>query len=413
MGKRQASSAAVSGAAKVPKGPPTDLELLSKILEDFEEYKSIAAELLLKALPRTAGVERFDEQDESCGRIREALQTAREKCISSQATLQSEITAAKIVVESSQAKVKEAEEVTVQFEQDLAAKAEHLNSQKQERADALKEHNKVERVANSFTNQIESLRQAISKLSATITGPLSDLLEGPVSQDGVQRVVEMLLLCAAEKALVAASSGALLTAPSARGDFDKVTIELIQKLLNCKLHELEQELAEQVPQQEATGHELIGLWALGDILQEKIVAFEQTMEQAKANIADLKTAAVNATKEVTEQEKELSNILVKQTLEEMKVQDIDVAAAAFERLVAAEAAAVAAAEAAAAEAAAASEAAAAVSEAVEQDVETHDAAAAAADVVDEKVAESVFAKSPAGSPVSHGNALNVPTPMVG
>lgn len=388
MGKRAASGA--SAAKKVP----TEFEIVTAILTEFETSKGSAKAILSKALPKASGLERTDEQEQARDQVFEALTSARQQVVEKQVPYEAQLQEVNAAVAQLEAAASAAASEAGLKQQALATQEESLKEAKAEHATIIAEHAKAEKSGKTFTKRGDKLREETSRYAAAVE-TLAALLQGLAPEGSVKLIISALEGCGPEQALLAAALGALELAPDARGTFDKLTIDSVNEVLTSRLHELQKELADRKPEEASQQAELLGLWALADVEREKNEALEQALEKAKAELVELRKSLTETRKQADNEQKGMTDILVQKTLDEAKVAEIDKVLAIFDRLAAAEVV---------------------VPEPVAEDVvmEAVDAADQANMEVDEAAAkdleaESSLSKSPA---VSHGNALHLPTPMV-
>jgi len=143
----------------------------------------------------------------------------------------------------------------------------------------------------------ESLKQAKEQHDRVSQGPLQKFLEGAAFRSekaeakAVQDIQEHLQAIRAEKTLVAAVEGALLMVPESRSDFDIVTIDAIKEVMLKNYEEINEQLQERAAAEREDSAEMLGLWALVDVTQEKEKSALEahSVEEAKLKEAKAKT----------------------------------------------------------------------------------------------------------------------------
>lgn len=178
-----------------------------------------------------------------------------------------------------------------------AGKAEELAEAQVQSYTAQSEHDKAERSGRSEREAGESLKQAKEQHDRVSQGPLQKFLEGAAFRSekaeakAVQDIQEHLQAIRAEKTLVAAVEGALLMVPESRSDFDIVTIDAIKEVMLKNYEEINEQLQERAAAEREDSAEMLGLWALVDVTQEKEKSALEahSVEEAKLKEAKAKT----------------------------------------------------------------------------------------------------------------------------
>lgn len=136
-------------------------------------------------------------------------------------------------------------------------------------AAAQENHTQAESVKQQVEEDMNTQRTKRDKAAAILDGPLSMLRDGgwgdaESCEDSITTVKEFLENMSVENALVAATAGALRLQPDQRRAFDKVIEEGVVNAFTSHVAKLEADLAEGKEEEEHSGAEALGLWAIWD-----------------------------------------------------------------------------------------------------------------------------------------------------
>ncbi|CAE8672541.1 unnamed protein product [Polarella glacialis] len=368
----------------------TDAQKVAKFFPEFEQHSAQLADaqvvqtvlLGLEEVKRSAAERQvtFDPQVEALKEVTRKCEAARDAAVAAEATAAA----------------------------DLELKAGLRKAAQDEADSATMEQSNVNVDGQVAAEICEELRaeQAAGWAVAEMLGKDAAAQE---AEADVEAVTTYLTGIRAEATLVAAVAGVLALKAAERGPFDLVTLESLSEVLAAKALQVEEQLALSTPAEREAKSEMLGLWALTEVLNEKLQAHGEASTQAQAAVVAAKAAVKAAKKELQLQNRAEGNLLAEQYLEGEKVEEVAVAILALQRLAVvaeAEAAVVAEAEAVAlaeAEAAAASlqaaaeaqaEAAVAASIQAAAEAEAEAAAAASLQAAAEGEAEAVAAPAP-------------------
>eukprot|EP00933_Yihiella_yeosuensis_P052824 TRINITY_DN50944_c0_g1_i1.p1 TRINITY_DN50944_c0_g1~~TRINITY_DN50944_c0_g1_i1.p1 ORF type:complete len:274 (+),score=104.32 TRINITY_DN50944_c0_g1_i1:65-886(+) len=246
-----------------------------------------------------------------------------------------------VSIEQAQAEIEKAEQNLQVAIAVAKSKQEILGSLQEESKNCRKEHQKAERAhkaltkkSHEFQKEQQQIQDAVEKLPA--------ITDDDQAIADVERALEAVR---AEKALVAAARGAL--GAKTRGFFDQETIEEIKQVFAVRLTDLEQALAESAPAEKEADSELLGLWALCEVCDEKVskaqedsTAAEESVKVIEAKISILQGHLVKCQKAAAKEQaaREAAEAAANEDVEmseatEEKTQDVEMAEAPQEEKV--------------------------------------------------------------------------------
>eukprot|EP00442_Polarella_glacialis_P028223 CAMPEP_0115121018 /NCGR_PEP_ID=MMETSP0227-20121206/46018_1 /TAXON_ID=89957 /ORGANISM="Polarella glacialis, Strain CCMP 1383" /LENGTH=425 /DNA_ID=CAMNT_0002522761 /DNA_START=74 /DNA_END=1351 /DNA_ORIENTATION=- len=363
----------------------TDAQKVAKFFPEFEQHSAQLADaqvvqtvlLALEEVKRSAAERQvtFDPQVEELKEVTRKCEAARDAAVAAEATAAADL--------------------------ELKAAQDEADSATMEQSNV----NVDGRVAAEICEELRA-EQAAGRAVAEMLGKDAAAQE---AEADVEAVTTYLTGIRAEATLVAAVAGVLALKAAERGPFDLVTLESLSEVLAAKALQVEEQLALSTPAEREAKSEMLGLWALTEVLNEKLQAHGEASTQAQAAVVAAKAAVKAAKKELQLQNRAEGNLLAEQYLEGEKVEEVAVAILALQRLaVVAEAEAAVVAEAEAVALAEAEAAAASLQAAAEAQAEA--AVAASIQAAAEAEAEAADAASLQAAAEAEAEAVAAPAP---
>merc|ERR1712060_1026349 len=148
----------------------------------------------------------------------------------------------------------------------------------------------------------------------------------------LDELIDFLAGANAETWLLAAVSNAIKIPPSARGKFDSLTLAEVRKIIECDVAKVNTELASSEMETRQITSETLGLWAIHDVAQDRMVEASAILNQSKEDAHAAKKTLQAAEAEVKRHQTALSATSLQQASAEKKVQDVDETLVVLEKL---------------------------------------------------------------------------------
>jgi len=252
------------------------------------------------------------------------------------ASARAEVQAEGVKVEEEKTKVTEAEAALAAATQstDEALSIQHARETtvQELQAKAFKDEKRHKEIRGRSTSFLEAREE--TEAQRTQTKNLLERLQSveAAPENVVDELVEFLTDFCAEKSLVVSVPAAFRVERSARSSFDNFAIDAAREFVSQRLAELEKDIAANADDVAHAQAETLGAWAIMSCGQDDLAAAEKACEDAVEKVKEAKEGKTAAQKFLKDQKAEMSARLVEQTLAETRLNEVEEAQAAFERL---------------------------------------------------------------------------------
>jgi len=316
-------------------GRKTDLEVVLATLKDAKAYPApgyskASREMLAAGLPHAAGTHEY--QQGMLKLVTQLLHTARTAAASDQIALTEKAKLAEERVSVAEVALSEAEQATTARRQERDSKvkaakaAQAVATQAQAYHESLVEARRLVEGARSVV-----LRRRDASLAAGEA--LRKFGSGELEESPAEQVLAVFREEQAEEALLTAAPHALKVQPSNRGYFDGIVVKEATSFLEQVATTATQQLESGREEAKDAEVEALGAWAVLDVAHERCAVADVVLGTAAVALRSQEAAEEEAKADLQGCKTALSQCLVQQTLGEVKIKELDLAATALERYI--------------------------------------------------------------------------------
>jgi len=343
-------SVARTSPFKMPHKAPSDLELVSAVLADSDEYPSSTASsmraMLANGLAGTVAAlqEKTGEPElpqEFLGLVGKVLHDALAQCLSGLKEKEADAAAALVQCEASDSARDLAsaalEEAMVKLQ---GLKAELIAAKSAEVKEKCS-YSEVQAATQSILDGHAALEEQLarSQRASQAAQNLESGLPAESRASTAELVLEHLAENGAEQALQAAAGSALSRPLAERHPFDVVTLDVVKTVLGSWQAGAAEKVATSAPSAVQARAEVLGAWAILDAARDQIMTVKEAIGEAEKALEQASQSFTVAETQAKSLRQALSRCLVQQTLAESSAGEINKALAALSRLADATAAA--------------------------------------------------------------------------
>jgi len=332
------------------KSTPSDLELVTAVLGDSEEYPSGTAASMRSLLATgldgivaalKEGKGETELPSELLRLVGKVLQDASAQCLAGLKGKEADAAAALAKCEVSDAAKDLAsaalEEAMVKLQ---GLKAELTAAKAAEKREQCN-YSEVQATTQSILDGHAALEGQLAKSEsmAQAAGELQTGVEANELSPTVDSVLEYLAENGAEQALQAAARSAFQRSPAERHPFDVIALDAVQANLASYRAAASEQVAASAANAERARAEVLGAWAILDAARDQIMTVKEAIGEAEKALEQASQSFTVAETQAKSLRQALSRCLVQQTLAESSAGEINKALAALSRLADATAAA--------------------------------------------------------------------------
>lgn len=317
----------------------TDLKTLVQVIKKAEYIQDGPRTMFLDGLPHAAvGFGALTGyQKDFVGLAEVALKESQGKTEEELAQIETALEEAEATLEALKvAQVDAAKAAELAKEATVAAKADATTAGKLAEK-ATQTHAKAEKEASSLIKSWAAIKQDRARFAAIIEGSLRMLIEGgwdeeDIMAEAVEAVKAGLTEINADKALCVAVPDALSVKPEARLAFDKIVVDEVSTSLANHLDRLDQKISVSGPQEARHKSEVLGLWAIADCARDDLVSAKRKFDSAEISNFEANALLDLEKEKVAKEEKAISSRMTKRARSQSKIEELEGALGAIERL---------------------------------------------------------------------------------
>mmetsp|Transcript_42754 Transcript_42754/g.118045 ORF Transcript_42754/g.118045 Transcript_42754/m.118045 type:complete len:368 (+) Transcript_42754:98-1201(+) len=297
-------------------------------------------EMLKTGLPHAvepSADERHAYQTELVTMVLDELRQAREAIEKKQASTNERFAEEQAHIKAAKARV---EEITTKEEaakNDVNGKSEALAAARMAVKGAERNHAESELVKTRMDRKLAELQKVRDRVAFAKESHLSMLCSGgwedsDAQKEAVETVVQLIKEIGAEDTLVVAMPAVFKVKPEARQPFDKFVEQAVVELVARHLEKLEAEIAVDTELAEQLSAEALGLWAIADVARDAVGVAEEALASSKGVLVEITDQRIHSETILTQHDKEVSELLTSQVLDEQRVSKFAAAIEAATRL---------------------------------------------------------------------------------
>lgn len=321
---------------------PSNLQnQVTTALKELNDCPEAVKQMFLTGIPHAFGPESHQYQKELASLLRKQLETSRALATDAQQSTAHNVKEAQTLLDTCHAEVQ-----NIQSSEDAARALldEEVAALEQSKATVLEEESLCKNAKSSkecVSDERQGHETAKAEAESVKNGSFQMLLDGGWEDEEVRDaciagVCNYLQEQHGDAVLLAALPKALSFAPAQRGPFDTMTVDAALQTITEKVSTLTEQLAAGEEKYQDAEAEYLGAWAVLDMARDQEKTASKKRERTASDLEDISANKKLAVAKVTEQDRNVATVLSEATLLDCKVQQLELALGALDKLEAGE-----------------------------------------------------------------------------